>query len=107
MSTETADHRGAVGRALMVVAVLIVICLGVALAFTNTEHVTVDLLVAEFSGPLIFWMVIELLVVVVVMLLISALRVARLKRKIKRQARQIKDQEAELKNLRNLPIHDV
>lgn len=91
----------------MVVALVLVFCLGVALAFTNTEHVTVDLLVAEFSGPLIFWMVIELLIVVVIMLAVSALRVARLKRQIKRQSRQIKDQEAELKNLRNLPIHDV
>ena len=108
VSTETADQqRSAIGRVLMVVALVLVFCLGVALAFTNTEHVTVDLLVAEFSGPLIFWMVIELLIVVVIMLAVSALRVARLKRQIKRQSRQIKDQEAELKNLRNLPIHDV
>ena len=106
MSTET-ETRGTIGRALMIIAVLVVFRLGVALAFTNTEHVTVDLLVAEFSGPLIFWMVLELLVIVVVMVLISALRVTRLKRQIRRQSRQIKDQEAELKNLRNLPIHDV
>lgn len=107
MSTETTDHRSTIGRALMVIAILIVFCLGLALAFTNTEHVTVDLLVAEFSGPLILWMVAELVLVVVVMLLISALRVTRLKRQLRRQSRQIKDQEAELKNLRNLPIHDV
>lgn|GEM_PF-2447569 len=107
MSTDRTDARSTISRALMIIAILIVFCLGVALAFTNTEHITVDLLVAEFSGPLIFWMVLELVVVVVVMLLISALRVTRLKRQIRRQARQIKDQEAELKNLRNLPIHDV
>ncbi len=49
----------------------------------------------------------ELLGIVGVMVLISALRGTRLKRQIRRQSRQIKDQEAELKNLRNLPIHDV
>lgn len=108
-STDHPDHHpaGTVGRILLLLAALVVLCLGVALAFSNAEPVTVDLLVVEFSGPLIIWMVAELVVVVVLMLLVSALRVATLKRRIRRQARQIADQEAELKNLRNLPIHDV
>ncbi|WP_348675808.1 lipopolysaccharide assembly protein LapA domain-containing protein [uncultured Abyssibacter sp.] len=91
----------------MSIALLVVACLGLALAFSNTQEVTVDLLLVELTLPLIGWMVVELIAVVVVMLIFSALWVASLKRQIRRQARQIKDQEAELKNLRNLPIHDV
>lgn len=100
-------ESGTFGRILLLAGILVVFCLGVALAFSNTESVTVDLLVVEYTGPLIFWMVAELVVIVVAMLVISALRIAALKRRIRRQARHIADQEAELKNLRNLPIHDV
>lgn len=81
--------------------------LGAALGWYNWGRVHLDYLAGSLDAPLFSIVLGAFATGVVLTLLVTAGRIFGLKREISRARRQLSDTEAELRNLRNLPLKDA
>lgn len=90
----------------LIVALLLVasFCLGAAISFHNWSPVSFNYLAGQAELPLIALMLAAFVVGVAVMGLLNLARLFSLRRETRRQQRQIRELEAELKSLRELPL---
>lgn len=94
-------------RVVKIVFVLVALCLGIAIALSNDKLTTVNYLFGEAQLSLVVVMLGSLLLGFFLALLLCTSRILMLRAKTRRLRRQLRDAEAELKNLRNLPLQDV
>lgn len=94
-------------RVLLTVLVVVVTLLGVSIGYFNAQPVRFHYLAGEAQLPLVALIVVEMLVVALATLLLCAGRMLALRSEIRRLRRRLRETEAELKNLRNLPLKDV
>jgi lipopolysaccharide assembly protein A len=90
----------------LVVALLLVasFCLGAAISYYNWSAVTFHYLAGQAELPLIALLLGAFLVGIIVMWLLTLARTFVLSRDSRRYQRQIRELEAELKSLRQLPL---
>jgi len=91
-------------RNLIVILGLIV---GVAFGFFNFESVDIDLLFTNTQAPLVVILAIVFVLGLVIAGLVAIAKIARLKGRLSSSQRRLKDAEAEISNLRSMPIHDA
>jgi len=92
------------GRLFVALLLVAAFCLGVAVSYYNWTVVTFNYLAGEAEVPLIALLVGAFVLGAVVMWLLGAVRLFLLRRDGKRQQKQIRDLETELRTLRNLPL---
>jgi putative membrane protein len=93
-----------VGRLLVTLLLIATFCLGAAISYFNWTPVVFHYLAGQAELPLIALLLAAFVLGVVVMGLLNLARVFTLGRESRRQARQIRELEGELKSLRNLPL---
>ncbi len=93
-------------RVLIIGVVLAVLVLGVAIGFFNAQPVTFNYLAGSVQLPLIALVMGEFFLVGLLTALLCSSRILGLKGEIRRLRRQLKDAQAELQSLRNLPLKD-
>lgn len=87
--------------------VVLALVLGVAFSFFNLQDVTVDLLWTTTRAPLVVLLVIAFVLGFVIALLGVVLQLTRLRARLTKSRRQLKEAQAEISNLRSMPIHDA
>ena len=92
------------GRLLVTLLLVATFCLGAAVSYFNWTPVTFHYLAGQSELPLIGLLLAAFVFGVLVMGLLNLARVFTLGRETRRQARQIRELEGELKSLRNLPL---
>jgi len=92
------------GRLLVALLLIAAFCLGAAVSYYNWSPVTFHYLAGQTELPLIALLLGAFLLGVGVMWLLDLARLFVLSRDGRRQQRQIRELEAELKSLRNLPL---
>jgi lipopolysaccharide assembly protein A len=91
-------------RLITLVLLLAVFCLGAAVSYFNWTSVTFNYLAGQAELPLIALLLIAFLIGVAVTGLLNLARIFLLGRESRRHQRQIRELEAELRSLRNLPL---
>lgn len=92
------------GRLLVTLLLIATFCLGATISYFNWSPVTFHYLAGQAELPLIALLLAAFVLGVLVMGLLNLARVFTLGRESRRQARQIRELEAELRSLRNLPL---
>ena len=92
------------GRLLVILLLVAGFCLGAAISYYNASPVTFHYLAGQVELPLIALLLGAFLLGIVVMWMLSLARAFVLSRDSRRQQRQIRELEAELKSLRDLPL---
>ena len=92
------------GRFLIWLLLIAAFCLGAAVSYYNWRPVTFNYLAGEVELPLIALLLLHFTAGLLVMWLFSAARIFLVSRDARRHERQVRELEAELKNLRNLPL---
>jgi uncharacterized membrane protein YciS (DUF1049 family) len=93
-------------RTLIIIALLVMLAVGVAIGFFNAQPVTFNYLAGQIQIPLIGLVMAEFFLVAALTALLCWTRIFGLKGEIRRLRRQLKDAQAELQSLRNLPYKD-
>ena len=93
-------------RILIITAIFAVLVFGVAIGFFNAQPVTFNYLAGSVQLPLIALVMGEFFLVALLTVLLCYSRILGLKGEIRRLRRQLKDAQAELQSLRNLPLKD-
>lgn len=94
-------------RMLIVIALVLMLAIGIAIGFFNAQPVTFNYIAGEVQLPLIALVMSELVVVALLTTVLCWTRIFGLKSEIRRLRRQLRDAQAELQSLRNLPYKDV
>lgn len=94
-------------RVLLIVLVVVVLGLGASIGYFNAQTIRFDYLAGQVEMPLIALVVVEFLLVALLTVLVCFGRIFALKSEIRRLRRQLRDADAELKNLRDIPLKDV
>lgn len=94
-------------RALRIFLVVAALLLGMLFALLNHETVTVDLLFDQFNSPLVALLIVNLLLGLGIGALIYLPRQIALRLELERTRKKLNAAEAEIRNLRNLPIRDA
>ena len=92
------------GRLLVTLLLIATFCLGAAISYFNWTSVSFHYLAGQADLPLIALLLAAFVLGVLVMGLLNLARVFTLGRETRRQARQIRELESELKSLRSLPL---
>ena len=92
------------GRLFVIVLLLLGFVLGAAVSYYNGTAVTFHYLAGQVELPLIALLLGAFFAGILVMWLISVARVFSLSRESRRHQHQIRDLEAELRSLRELPL---
>ena len=92
------------GRFVTLLLGIVAFCLGAAISHYNVSAVTFNYLAGQVELPLIALLIAAFLLGVVVMWLLNLARIFVLSRESRRYQRQIRELEAELKSLRELPL---
>lgn len=87
--------------------VVLALVLGAAFSFFNLQSVAVDLLWTTAQAPLVVLLVIAFLFGFVVAVLALLYKLTRLRSRLAKSRRQLKDAQTEIRNLRSMPIHDA
>lgn len=87
--------------------IVLALVLGIAFSFFNTHAVTIDLLWTTADAPLVVLLVIAFALGFVIALLGLLYKITRLRSRLSKSHRKLKDAEAEIRNLRSMPIHDA
>lgn len=93
-------------RTLIIAAIFLVFALGVAICLFNAQPVTFNYIAGSAELPLIVLMIIEMFFVALFTGLLCWARIFGLNGEVRRIKRQLKDAQAELQSLRNLPLKD-
>lgn len=91
-------------RLITIMLSLAVFCLGAAVSYFNWTTVTFNYLAGQAEMPLIALLLAAFVLGVLVTGLLDFARIFMLRRDQRRQQRQIRELEAELRSLRNLPL---
>ncbi len=94
-------------RILLALLFFAVLCFGAALSYYNWQDVSLNYLVGVVEVPLIAVMFGFLVFGVLLGLLVGGARIIALRAELAAQRRRLKNAEAELKNLRSLPLRDA
>lgn len=94
-------------RLLRNLVLLLALALGVAFGFFNFQLVTVNWLFGEVRVPLVVVLVIDFILGFGLALLLLLAQTLKLRSDLARERRQLKDAQAEIRNLRSMPIHDA
>ncbi|HUR40583.1 MAG TPA: LapA family protein [Verrucomicrobiae bacterium] len=92
------------GRLLVSLLLIATFCLGASVSYFNWTTVRFDYLAGQSELPLIALMLVAFMIGMLVMGLIDLARMFVLSREARRHAREIRELEAELRSLRNLPL---
>lgn len=92
------------GRLLVALLLVAAFCVGAAISYHNWSSVTFHYLAGEAELPLIALLLAAFVLGMLVMGLLNLARLFVLGRESRRYQRQIRELEAELKSLRNLPL---
>lgn len=87
--------------------VVVALVLGAAFSFFNLQNVTVDLLWVTTSAPLVVLLAIAFILGFIVAGLGLVFQLTRMRSRLSRSHRELKDAQAEIRNLRSMPIHDA
>ncbi len=93
-------------RVIIIGSILLVLALGVAIGFFNAQPISFNYLAGTLQVPLIALVMGEFFLVAAFTALLCWARIFGLKGEIRRIRRQLKDAQAELQSLRNLPLKD-
>jgi len=93
-------------RVLIITVLMLVLALGIAIGFFNAQPVTFNYLAGSLQLPLIALVMGEFFLVALLTALLCWARIFGLKGEIRRIRKQLKDAQAELQSLRNLPLKD-
>jgi lipopolysaccharide assembly protein A len=93
-------------RVLIITILMLVLALGIAIGFFNAQPVTFNYLAGSLQLPLIALVMGEFFLVALLTALLCWARIFGLKGEIRRIRKQLKDAQAELQSLRNLPLKD-
>lgn len=93
-------------RVLIITTIMLVLALGIAIGFFNAQSVTFNYLAGSLQLPLIALVMGEFFVVALLTALLCWARIFGLKGELRRIRKQLKDAQAELQSLRNLPLKD-
>ncbi len=91
-------------RLLVALLLLSAFCLGAAVSYYNWHPVAFNYLAGEVELPLIALLLLSFTCGLLVMWLLSVARMFLMGRETRRQASRVQELEAELKNLRSLPL---
>lgn len=94
-------------RIVNLVLLAAVFCLGAAFSYFNWTPVPLDYLTGQVELPLVMLLLGFFGAGIAFTLLLNVARVLGLRREIARLRRQLRENEAELKNLRNIPLKDA
>ena len=92
------------GRLIVFALLAATFCLGAAVSYFNWTTVTFHYLAGQVEIHLILLLLVAFVLGMAVMGLLNLARVFALNRETRRQQRQIRELESELKSLRNLPL---
>lgn len=87
--------------------IVFAIVLGAVFSFYNLQGVSVDLLWARAEAPLVVLLVVAFVLGFGVALLVLLWQLTRVRGRLAQSRRELKDAQAEIKNLRSMPIHDA
>lgn len=87
--------------------VVLALVLGVAFSFFNLQNVAVDLLWTTTQAPLVVLLVVAFLLGFAIALLALIYKLSRLRSRLSKARRKLKDAQTEIRNLRSMPIHDA
>ncbi len=93
-------------RVLVIILICLAFAFGIAICLSNAQTVQFNYIAGAISLPLIVLVVAELFIVAALTALLCWARIFGLKGEIRRLRRQLKDAQAELQSLRNLPLKD-
>lgn len=88
----------------MLLLLLVVLCFGAAMSYYNWNSVPFNYLAGQTEVPLIALLIAVFVLGVLLALLLCAGRIVGLRAEQLRLRRQLSNAQAELKNLRNLPL---
>lgn len=94
-------------RLLRNLVLLFALALGITFGFFNFQLVTVDLLLSEARVPLVVVLILDFVLGFSLALMLLLARTLKLRADLARERRQLKDAQAEIRNLRSMPIHDA
>ncbi len=94
-------------RVLFIVLLVVVLSFGVAVGHFNSTPVRFNYLAGEMQLPLIALVLGEFILVALLTLGLCGIKMLKLMNEARRLKRQIKDQQAELTALRNLPLRET
>jgi lipopolysaccharide assembly protein A len=94
-------------RAFIIGILVVVLCLGASIGYFNAQPIHFDYLAGQIELPLIGLVLADFFLAVLLTLLICSGRILGLKAEARRLRKQLRDAEAELKNLRDIPLKDV
>ena len=94
-------------RVFVISVLVFVLCLGAAIGYSNAQPVHLDYLLGSREIPLIGVIVADFILAVGLTLLICGGRILGMKAETRRLKKQLRDAEAELKTLRDIPLKDV
>lgn len=87
--------------------VVVGLVLGVAFGFFNYDLVSVDLLWTTTEAPLVVLLAVAFVLGLLITGLVCVTKIARLRGQLSSSRRRLKDAQAEISNLRSMPIHDA
>jgi uncharacterized integral membrane protein len=94
-------------RLFRITLVVLALGLGMVFALLNHETVTIDLLFDQFQPPLVALLIVNLLLGLGLGALIYLPCLLALRLELERTRKKLAAAEAEVRNLRNLPIQDA
>lgn len=87
--------------------IIIALFVGVVFGFLNYDSAPIDLLWTSIDAPLVLLLAVAFVVGLVLALIVFGLRVMKLRRRLSSVRRKLRNAEAEISNLRSMPIHDA
>ncbi|TJY62218.1 LapA family protein [Sinimarinibacterium sp. CAU 1509] len=92
-------------RIVLLVLLIAVLVLGASIGYFNAQSVTFNYLLGEWQIPLIALLIADFAFGVLIALAVAAARILSLRLEVRRLRGRIRENEAELRNLRNLPVN--
>ncbi|HET7315074.1 lipopolysaccharide assembly protein LapA domain-containing protein [Salinisphaera sp.] len=87
--------------------IILALFIGLAFGFFNYGSTPVDLLWTTTEAPLAVLLGLAFLLGLVIALVVCGVRMAKLRSRLSRTRRRLKHAEAEITNLRSMPIYDA
>lgn len=94
-------------RALGALFLILVLCIGAGLAYTNSGYVGFDYLFGTVQVRLVVLVLLAFVIGALLGLVFCAVRHFGLRAELRRLRRRARELETELKNLRSLPLRDA